>query len=71
MKRFLAAAVLAPAVVAAPRAAYAQGKDIVETAVPAGSFKTLAIALVTKGLESTTVGETPLPDDGIVEEAST
>lgn len=59
MKRFLAAAVLAAAVVAAPRAAYAQGKDIVETAVAAGSFKTLAIALDKTGLIATLKGKGP------------
>ena len=59
MKRFLAAAVLAVAVVAAPRAAFAQNKDIVETAVAAGSFKTLATALDKAGLVATLKGKGP------------
>ena len=59
MKRFLAAAVLAVAVVAAPPAAFAQNKDIVETAVAAGSFKTLATALDKAGLIATLKGKGP------------
>lgn len=59
MKRFIAAAVVAAAVVAAPNAASAQSKDIVETAVAAGSFKTLATALEKTDLIATLKGKGP------------
>lgn len=59
MKRIMAAALLAAAVVAAPVPASAQGKDIVETAVAAGSFKTLATALEKTGLVATLKGTGP------------
>jgi uncharacterized surface protein with fasciclin (FAS1) repeats len=45
--------------VAAPRAAQAQDKDIVETAVAAGTFKTLATALTEAGLIETLKGPGP------------
>ncbi len=45
--------------VAAPRAAQAQEKDIVETAVAAGSFKTLAQLLGDAGLVGTLQGPGP------------
>jgi len=44
---------------AAPRAAQAQEKDIVETAVAAGSFKTLAKLLTDAGLIETLKGPGP------------
>ncbi len=44
---------------AAPRFAQAQDKDIVETAVAAGSFKTLATALTAAGLIETLKGPGP------------
>ena len=59
MKRMVAAAMLAVAVAVAPRAVMAQGKDIVETAVAAGSFKTLATALDKAGLVATLKGKGP------------
>ena len=60
MKRTLSAALLAAAVVAAPvSTASAQGKDIVETAVAAGSFKTLAKALGATGLVETLKSKGP------------
>lgn len=59
-------AVLALALIAAPAAASAQGmaataptKDIVTTAVEAGTFKTLAAALEAAGLVATLQGEGP------------
>ncbi len=45
--------------VAAPSIAQAQDKDIVETAVAAGSFKTLATALTAAGLIETLKGPGP------------
>ncbi len=45
--------------VAGPRAAQAQDKDIVETAVAAGTFKTLATALTEAGLIETLKGPGP------------
>ncbi|MCU0453561.1 MAG: fasciclin domain-containing protein [Bacteroidetes bacterium] len=42
-----------------PTRAIAQGKDIVETAVAAGSFKTLATALTEAGLIETLKGKGP------------
>lgn len=59
MKRILAAALFAATIVAAPSTASAQGKDIVETAVAAGSFKTLATALEKTGLIATLKGKGP------------
>ena len=59
MKRFIAAAVVAAAVLSAPTAASAQSKDIVETAVAAGSFKTLATALEKTDLIATLKGKGP------------
>jgi uncharacterized surface protein with fasciclin (FAS1) repeats len=59
MKRFMAAALVAATMVAAPSQASAQGKDIVETAVAAGSFKTLATALEKTGLIATLKGKGP------------
>ncbi len=59
MKRFIAAALVAAAVVSAPTTASAQSKDIVETAVAAGSFKTLATALEKTGLIATLKGKGP------------
>ncbi len=59
MKRFIAAALVSAAIVAAPGSAAAQGKDIVETAVAAGSFKTLAVALEKTNLIATLKGTGP------------
>jgi len=60
MKRIIAAAALAASAFAAPvTAASAQGKDIVETAVAAGSFQTLATALGAAGLVETLKGKGP------------
>jgi len=53
---FAGAAMIA---LAAPRSAQAQDKDIVETAVAAGSFKTLATALTEAGLIDTLKGAGP------------
>jgi hypothetical protein len=51
MKTFVAAAVAASVMLAAPTTTTpAQGRDIVDTAVAAGSFKTLAAALQAAGL---------------------
>ncbi len=44
---------------AAPKAADAKSKDIVDTAVAAGSFKTLATALTAAGLVDTLKGDGP------------
>jgi uncharacterized surface protein with fasciclin (FAS1) repeats len=55
IKSFICAAMLA----AVPFAARAQSKDIVETAVAAGSFKTLATALQAAGLIETLKGPGP------------
>lgn len=52
-------AVAALAVLAFARPASAQGKDIVETAVAAGSFKTLATALTAADLVGTLKGKGP------------
>ena len=57
MNRFIALAAAATLAVAAPAAA--QQKDIVETAVAAGSFKTLATALEKTGLIATLKGTGP------------
>ena len=64
MKRFMTAVALLGAVVLAPRAVQAQGmamgqKDIVETAVAAGTFNTLAKALTAAGLIETLKGVGP------------
>ena len=60
MKRTIAAAMLAAAVFAAPvSTASAQRNDIVETAVAAGSFKTLAKALGATGLVETLKSKGP------------
>jgi len=59
MTRMIAAAMLAATLTAAPRVASAQGKDIVETAVANGSFKTLATALEKTGLVETLKGKGP------------
>ncbi len=63
MKRTLsatAAALLLAVSVAAPaRADHHQGKDIVDTAVAAGSFNTLATALKAAGLVDTLKGKGP------------
>lgn len=59
MQRILAVAALAATLVAAPSSASAQDKDIVETAVAAGSFKTLATALEKTGLIATLKGKGP------------
>ncbi len=64
MKRFMTAVALLGAVVLAPRAVQAQGmaagpKDIVETAVAAGTFNTLAKALTAAGLIETLKGKGP------------
>ncbi len=63
MKRFMTAVALLGAVVLAPVSARAQGmmaeKDIVETAVGAGTFNTLAKALTVAGLVETLKGPGP------------
>ena len=64
MKRFMIAAALMGAVAFAPSATQAQGmamaeKDIVETAVAAGTFNTLAKALTVAGLVETLKGTGP------------
>lgn len=63
MKRFITAAVLAVAVALSPTSMRAQGmmagKDIVETAVGAGTFNTLAKALTAAGLVETLKGAGP------------
>ncbi|MCM2255971.1 MAG: fasciclin domain-containing protein [Vicinamibacteria bacterium] len=62
-KSFVAAAVAAalavPALAQAPAAPAAAAKDIVDTAVAAGSFKTLATALQAAGLVETLKGAGP------------
>jgi uncharacterized surface protein with fasciclin (FAS1) repeats len=64
MKRFMTAVALMGAVAFAPALVQAQGmamadKDIVETAVAAGTFKTLATALTAAGLIETLKGPGP------------
>ncbi len=64
MKRFMTAVALMGAVAFAPSVASAQGmamgeKDIVETAVAAGTFNTLATALTAAGLIETLKGAGP------------
>lgn len=62
MKRFMTAVALFGAVVLAPVSARAQAmaeKDIVETAVAAGTFNTLAKALTVAGLVETLKGTGP------------
>ena len=59
MKRFMTAVALMGAVALAPRVAQAQEKDIVETAVAAGTFNTLAKALTAAGLVETLKGAGP------------
>ena len=64
MKRFMTAVALMGAVAFAPTAVRAQGmamaeKDIVETAVAAGTFNTLATALKAAGLIETLKGTGP------------
>ena len=59
MKHFMTAAALMSALVLAPTAAQAQTKDIVETAVGAGTFNTLAAALTAAGLVETLKGPGP------------
>ena len=64
MKRFMTAVALMGAVAFAPNVARAQGmamgeKDIVETAVAAGTFNTLATALKAAGLIETLKGPGP------------
>lgn len=54
-----AAALLAVSVAAPVRADHHQGKDIVDTAVAAGSFNTLATALKAAGLVETLKGKGP------------
>ena len=61
MKRFMTAVALAGAVALLPTATQAQAaeKDIVETAVAAGTFNTLAKALTAAGLVETLKGAGP------------
>jgi uncharacterized surface protein with fasciclin (FAS1) repeats len=60
MKKLLLPAIVAVAALIAPaRDVAAQGKDIVETAVAAGSFNTLAKALTAAGLVETLKGKGP------------
>jgi len=57
--RLTAIAVTALGLAAASSGAYAAGKDIVDTAVAAGQFKTLAAALQAAGLVDTLKGHGP------------
>jgi uncharacterized surface protein with fasciclin (FAS1) repeats len=59
MKHFLCAALVASAVAVADDKMMAAPKDIVDTAVAAGSFKTLAAALTQAGLIDTLKGPGP------------
>ena len=59
MTRWMAAAVATVAIVSARPAAVGQNQDIVDTAVAAGSFKTLAAALKAAGLVETLKGKGP------------
>jgi len=57
--RNLAVAAAAMAILVAPAAVQAQSRDIVDTAVATGSFKTLAAALGAAGLVDTLKGNGP------------
>jgi uncharacterized surface protein with fasciclin (FAS1) repeats len=59
MTRMMVAAVAVVMLAANAPVARAQGKDIVDTAVAAGSFKTLAAALQAAGLVDTLKGKGP------------
>ncbi len=59
LKSLLFTAALAAATFVAPAPAAAQGKDIVDTAVAAGQFNTLAAALKAAGLVDTLKGAGP------------
>ena len=59
IRNIVAAAAIALASIGAQAAGNAPSKDIVDTAVEAGSFKTLAAALQTADLVSTLKGEGP------------
>lgn len=59
MKRIATATAAASALALASMPAFAGGKDIVDTAVEAGSFKTLAAALQAAGLVDTLKSEGP------------
>ena len=60
MRKLMMPAIIALAAMVSPaRNAMAQGKDIVETAVAAGSFTTLAKALTAAGLVETLKGKGP------------
>ena len=59
MRTFLASIVAVTLLVGAASTANAQPKDIVDTAVAAGSFKTLAAALQAAGLIDTLKGKGP------------
>ena len=59
IQNIVAAAAIALASIGAQAAGNAPSKDIVDTAVEAGSFKTLAAALQTADLVSTLKGEGP------------
>jgi len=58
-KKLMAGAAVAALVVSMGSTARAQGKDIVDTAVGAGQFKTLAAALGAAGLVETLKGKGP------------
>ncbi len=58
-KKLMAGAAVAALVVSMGSTARAQGKDIVDTAVGAGQFKTLAAALQAAGLVETLKGKGP------------
>jgi uncharacterized surface protein with fasciclin (FAS1) repeats len=58
-KKLMAGAAVAALVLAAGTTGRAQGKDIVDTAVGAGQFKTLAAALQAAGLVETLKGQGP------------
>ncbi len=58
-KRIAAVALTIIGLVAGSSTAYAQDKDIVDTAIAAGEFKTLAAALTAAGLVDTLKGKGP------------
>jgi uncharacterized surface protein with fasciclin (FAS1) repeats len=59
MRRFAAVAATVIGIAAGSASAYAADKDIVDTAVAAGQFKTLAAALTAAGLVDTLKGPGP------------
>lgn len=59
LRRFAAVAATVIGIAAGSASAYAADKDIVDTAVAAGQFKTLAAALTAAGLVDTLKGPSP------------